>query len=380
MIAICADDKHPSQSAWKEVTDCLEKNGIVLRDLDALLATFIKLKNGYLKELIEKAGRSSYTELQNNNSILFDKNGMLKDLQSIQGQLINKRSGLKKETQVFTLAQWYYELLTMVVQRLPENQRSFNHIFEAVTAQQKEEKTDNRNINMLLIALGETPIMKGEKRKKLIEDYAEEFIEDETLEQTDKPEMPVALIPEPAAYSSSQSTIQPEIDSSFVPVTTKIKQWVEFFGDEPYTITLFNVREFITYDNELRKAYALFKTCPQLKNAQRVEVLFAAADSLLAAQEAKIANNKYGHLCLTTASTAFDPSIIEKLTIDHLFSRKVEGYLKSYGVAQQINSLIQITIPGEIKDNAGNTFLVFFQLSCVPNLGPLSIAAQHHIT
>ena len=59
----------------------------------------------------------------------------------------------------------------------------------------------------------------------------------------------------------------------FKTVSNKIKEWRALFVDTiPYTIALFNVREFMELNSEDYTAYKLFKTCKKLNDAERFEL------------------------------------------------------------------------------------------------------------
>ena len=59
----------------------------------------------------------------------------------------------------------------------------------------------------------------------------------------------------------------------------------------------------------------------------------------------------------------YHASLRQKLDLHHLFSRKIDNFLKSCGIAEKMNNLIQVSIPGEIVHQDGKREVGFFQYS-----------------
>ena len=58
-------------------------------------------------------------------------------------------------------------------------------------------------------------------------------------------------------------------------------------------------------------------------------------------------------------------SVIDRLNINHLFTRAVDRYLHACGIVESKGDLIQVSIPGKITFADGSSIIGFFQYSFI---------------
>ncbi len=59
-----------------------------------------------------------------------------------------------------------------------------------------------------------------------------------------------------------------------------------------------------------------------------------------------------------------NPRVAQKLDLKHLYSPKVDRYLKKFGIVEKIsieNTVLEVSIPGELVDNHGQIVIGFYQ-------------------
>ena len=136
-------------------------------------------------------------------------------------------------------------------------------------------------------------------------------------------------------------------------------------GNEPYTIELFRARNYVEITQSMRDAFTEFQKCTGFEEALRVKGVFVLADLLRSKGLVKVVRNVYGRPTIVCTEKDISPELVEKLNIDHLFTKDVDRYLQTFGIVNRCGNSIQISIPGRItfKDN---TFAVgFFQYSLI---------------
>ena len=62
----------------------------------------------------------------------------------------------------------------------------------------------------------------------------------------------------------------------------------------------------------------------------------------------------------------YDSSLREKLDLHHLFPPLVDKYLHKYGIPEQVDDLIQVSLPGTITYEDGTTEIGLFQETFIP--------------
>ena len=135
-------------------------------------------------------------------------------------------------------------------------------------------------------------------------------------------------------------------------------------GYKPYTISLFKTRS-IYANRSYKIRLQTWKACRGTKESKRIQLLFALAHE---AQEqgCSLYSNSYGCPAIEYNDEKYDASLREKLDLHHLFSRTVDIFLHTrYGIAECIENLIQVSIPGEIAYDDIKQ-VGFFQYSFTP--------------
>lgn len=359
----------------------LEPLGINLLKLKIFFEIYHKFKQQYRREIFERVKTTSFTNLDENMVVLFDSENYIKKLQESATTGLNTHFGLAADTKRTALAQLYYELVERIVQRLPAGQTNFT---DSLVIQQK----DDRDLQEVLAQLGETTkeaLNKKNKHKvtKAPSKPSTADVSDECLSESDDEEAPMPLITRedehPAEeYPADEYPALSKIDEIVtnagkvsVPVIPKRTPIVvkeisgNLIGKEDYRIQLFNARKLISFDKSMEEAHDTFQKCKNFRDDFRVKIIFTLADFLKTQKSTLIIRNAYGRLALQCSDTTIDPSYIEKLNIDHLFSREADRHLKSFGIIESKGDRITVSIPGKIMMSDGSFFVGFFQYSFV---------------
>ncbi len=341
-------------SSWAKTVQLAKYWGIKIIDLKLFLSVYKITKQDYLQTLLKRSLNKSYDNLEIKESIIFDEKDHCTNLQKTAFINIKKALELSTTTKDISLIFLYNELIELINKRvgLP-----LEHIETLLTVTTKQQDLTN-----LLQFNGYTDnpfsfkltTEKKDSRYSTARDFNDEESSDEDIYSSSILSVSALSNITNSPDHTSYKTIQHK-------KTKKIRTINSLFEkSKPYTISLFNARKFVP--QELQEAQTVWKNCTKTVDSTRVKTVFALADSL-EGHDYTVATNEYGSPHILCNDENYDISIREKLDLDHLFSRHVDTSLHSYGIAERVNNLIQVSIPGEIIDDQGKKKVGFFQYS-----------------
>ncbi|MBA3751659.1 hypothetical protein H0X06_02550 [Candidatus Dependentiae bacterium] len=335
---------------WSHTVELAQQWGIKLIDLKLFLSVYKMAKQNYLETLLKHSVNSSYESLAAKYHTAFDREGQCANLQKVAYTNIKKALNLSNDTENISLVFFYTTLIDQINSRVGLPVESIEDLL-AVTYK-------DQNIAVLLQSMGfrENPctyIKKNYRKKKQIETAREESSSEDENSFSSGPFLPY-LFPATEIHDKTPFTLVQHNQRKKTRVVKSL-----FAGTKPYHITLFKARKYVP--QELLKAQEIWKSCKQTTESFRIKVLFALADSL-ENQNPSITFNSFGCPLIVCNDTAYDESIKEKLDLNHLFTRHIDTSVNSYGIAEVVGNLIQVSIPGEIHYD-GITKIGFFQYS-----------------
>lgn len=341
----------------KTIFEYAQLLGISLNDLTLFTKVYTKIKSDYLEKLLTLAKKRTYESLEDADPIIFDEQSRIKKLQSVHAERLKKHIGLLPATADAATGRFYHALLQHILEQLKVSTIDFELILKegfTPTHTPLEIPSAER-----IVSLSSAPSLTALPVHPTNTTAEESFFEEEEPSES---------------FAAPEVTIAESELSSFKEHPSRrprapIREIHDsFFGLEPYTIRLFNARSFIPREEELTNAHSLFSTCEKIDHATRISILFGLAEHFQEKSLLSIARNTYGMPTLIAhgANQEYDASLVERLTLDHLFSPLVERFLKSFGIVEKKNDLIQVSIPGEIKESTGRRSLGYFQFTFIP--------------
>lgn len=314
--------------------------------------------NGKNMRNMRREGASIHTLFRGQPTAIFDEKKGIKKLQTNLTGIACKYLGLVSSSTNDSLAQIYYEVCQRIVARLPEN--TFDAVEVLTTRTTADTDQPMLNIDDFAELKTHTTFKKARKTAHpAVERYFYEEDEDVEIEATAK-DKPESLIKRPE--------FSPDEIARLTPVTTKkaarLLQEIEgnLAGQLRYRIELFNVKPCIAFTPEMQEARHIFEDCSELKEAERVKIIFALANIVQSQGPVEIVPNAYGRPTIRCTQNV-DPSLAEKLNVDHLFTKAVDHFLKQYGIFERKSGHIKISIPGRIIFQNGIFLVGFFQYS-----------------
>ncbi|MBA3751262.1 hypothetical protein H0X06_00460 [Candidatus Dependentiae bacterium] len=339
-------------TAWGQTVELGKYWALKVTDLKLFLEVYKHVKQTYLQTLLKNSVHESYTDLKAKESIIFDQKGQCAALQKTAFNNLKKALNLSPTTKDISLIFLYNELIECINKRVG---LSVDHIEDilAVT-RQPEDITKILQFN----DYKKNPFIPRKKKNEFpqqkIQTSRKEIIEEGTKTIYTNLES-CSLIP----------TLSSHNEIGFKLPQKKLKKnlctFKSFFAGRPYSICLFKARNYVPYD--LHEVQDLWKSHPWTGEAYRIKVLFALAESLQSKDHAWTVSASSGLPRIECNDENYHESIRKKLDLNHLFSRAVDAYLESYGIAEKIDNLIQISIPGQITDDEGLRKVGFFQFS-----------------
>ncbi|MBA2306683.1 hypothetical protein H0W26_00955 [Candidatus Dependentiae bacterium] len=347
-------------TAWAETLDLCTKWGISLPSISSFLEIYKKQKEDYLKSLLNQRLHEK-DDLE--EDILFNKKDFCRMMQNHMFKTVKENLGFTNDTSNNSVLFLYKKLVSTIKQRVDLNTTNILSLLSLAD--------HSANLDDLLSSIGYVDtslIIKKEKKKRsqtVAKDYLPILYDEESFESEENYS--------PCSYPSLEqnSVIQEEDAVGFMkkpsvrkkekPLLLKISS--VFAEGLPYTITLFNARKYLPQDShafELSLEKWRQYSNNGIRESRRVAVPFAFADTI---PNPCIKFNSYGcPIIAADESRTIDEALSEKVDLHHLFTRKIDTFLSSYGIAETIEGLIQLSIPGEIA--YGNTVEVgFFQYS-----------------
>ncbi len=348
-----------SSTLWAKTVELGKHWGIKLLDLKLFLGVYKQIKQNYLQMLLKASLNESYTSLGAKQLIDFDDKGQCANLQKISFNNIKKALNISSATKDISLIFLYNELIEQINKKVELPLEAIKDLLSTTY--------EHKDLTSILQFIGYTEnpfngkctsIEKTDLHCSSNENWNEQESAEDTVHSSSKDNFP--------SFESLRSS--PD-DSNFKTVQHTHRKKIHtirslFAGSKPYTISLFKARQYVT--QELQEAQRKWSECKKTVEAARVKILFALADSL-EGPECPVVLNEYSCPLIVCTNKNYDHSIREKLDLHHLFTRYVDTFLQSYGIAEYVDNLIQVSIPGEIKDDQGHKEIGFFQYSYIPN-------------
>ena len=363
-------------SCLEKIITCPDANKSVTWKYTLALCLLWKIDLGYIKTFLNtyKNAKDTYLKALLKNSTSCDNSWNTTDntfseskiIGIIGNQLTEK---LKKEftfssgTDSNSLLFIYRELVKRIHKRvgLP-----FDRVEDLLTMTYKQD-----DLETILAYLGyeKNPLKFSTKRsKKSPENHSfreEESSSSEEISSKSHEGSLTEYTTSSSSTTSGSSTSTPEY--GFRQTSSSRKKRIHtirayYGGCKSYTISLFKTGTYIP--EELQDIHAIWNACNGTKESKRIQLIFALAYQ---AQEqgCSLYTNSYGLPAFAYNDQNYDASLREKLDLGHLFTRTVDAFLHLYGIAERIDNLIQVSIPGEIAYD-GIKKVGFFQYSFTP--------------
>ena len=329
---------------FQKAVELAQDLDITLRSISAFHKLFKMHKDGYRKRLLEAARNYSYAFLSFASPELFDPE--LK-MHAYQGALVSslQKSFHCHETTAHTFYRIYQEIARHILHKLGKKTQ------DAYYALHIDKLPETRSLESLLLALKYIP---DEKEENSCDDEIEERqeLQEEPAQQEGESIKKTALLP-------LQTKNQQQI---FLKKPKLVKPYVIYqssFGTTPYFVTLFRAQHYVS--NPDIKAQSAWRSCNSFREALRIKTLFALEGTASEQRSGEDAN-----ILLGCPQNAVDATLIDKIDLHHLFCRAVDHSCYFLGIAETIENLIQISIPGSITLASGETSIGFFQYSFIP--------------
>ena len=372
-------DKDLSEE-WKQALEICSAWKTEVKTLSMNLQLFHMIKQAYLKDLFKKALDKSYYETDEEDC-LFDSKGQLSKMQDMWFKTLKTAFTFSDSKENDTALLFLYgDLVERINKRIGI---PFDTIEKALTIDYHLEDLDKV---LGSIGYNQNPLKIRQRKDRIHqvvssdEESAEKIsLSSEEGEETDNQSSKAgALHTDPALLGTSGGTFTPFCTTTttsasvfaegFKPAYTARNRFKKicstFGGSKAYTITLFKARNVAPED--LYKAHEQWKTCTSTKEAFRIRILFALAQEAVQQELDCVYYNSYNVLALHSLNEA-DESFHKKLDIHHLFSRSVDSFLESYGIAESVgDTLIQVSIPGKLEYEDKKK-IGFFQYSFTPD-------------
>ncbi len=285
--------------------------GISVKQIAGFMRLFEITKTPYVKALLEKALSLTYDELGFiETPITFDEKGVIKAVQDVQVKRITAL-GKFAQPKNRTFAQLYFQIMEDICTKLSI---PIDHIIEI--------PFQNTILDLYLNAI----------RIPIIPEPA--AVPQQTPIERE-PEQPIPEVTEPQFTEVVKKTREEKMMLNIFGI---------FCGALPYSLTLFRLPRFYPKTQEYNELWRVWNNQDEHPEAYRVKVLFALSEELTYRGPARIITDAYGCPALEYLNMAYDQSIRERLTLNHLFTRLVDRHLQSFGIIEKVNDLIQISI------------------------------------
>ena len=321
---------------------------ISLPHLRSSLEIYKNIKSKHLRTLLEKRTKGlSYDEsLQEPSTTSSEHKDLYLSIQKQWFASIKKAFDFENSTENGSLLFLYRELVDLITKRVTV---PFERISTLFTLDHQLQ-----DLETVLSSLGEKDAQQALPKKREQKLYTlEEPQTEESFEEDDSEEENFSLV---AAKQPSSTFVKPA--PSQAPLRHVIR---DLFADEkPYTVTLFQAYQWIPQPLALIHEHCR-SNWRRTQESKRVKELFALAYE---AQEqgSPLECDVHGSPLIKYDDKFTHLSILEKLNLDHLFTRTVDNSLLSHGICEKIGDLIQISIPGELAYDTTRK-LGFFQYS-----------------
>ena len=367
---ILTKESHAAYQSLQQTLACTKLFAINIENLRIFFEFYDKLKKGYTHGLVAQWGQKRFDTLNSTETMyasvtIFDEKRAIKKLQDKFAALINKQLHLAQNTPAQSLSHLYYDLLQKILKCIPGEGIDLTSILKNQAAQNQMAQNDSASLAGLFKEFGIIIESKSDK-KTGTEDI---FFSDEDDEQRqEEPATPLIPPHEQAAKVAETFTAQEIQTLNLVgkkqrPHIHEIKAILG--GLIPYTIELFNAKSLVQRTTEMCEAHKAFHDCAFFTEADRVKVLFALTDQIRSQNQVKIKRDAYGLPSLEYNDGTIDSSVIDRLNINHLFTRAVDRYLHACGIVESKGDLVQVSIPGKITFADGSSVIGFFQYSFI---------------
>ncbi len=340
---------------WGQTAELSKEWGIKIIDLKFFLSAYKRLKESYLQALLKDSLYKRYNDLLGEHHTLFDEKGICTTLQKVAFTKIKNALTVDDTTKDISILFLYNDLIEHINNRVGFTVESVQNLLTGTSPHQDLTKV------LEFIGYTENPLnfRKKVKNKKIVS-----FSTDHSISSEESSEEDACCLPKPTDYYFLHTT-SAESETGFSTVQRKQKKVIptiksSFAGCSPYTISLFKARKYIP--EELQSSQLAWKECKKTVESHRIKTLFALAD-IVQDQNPVIKLNSFGCLALDCNESNYDKSLTEKLDLHHLFTRLVDTYLSVCGIAERVDNLIQVSIPGELTDKTGTKKVGFFQYS-----------------
>jgi hypothetical protein len=342
--------KKSESNGWSLAVKDAESIGIKFDDLGIFFRMYAILKKQYLNELLRNRIKQ-YDEISDQDDAIFDASERLKGRQEAHIQRIKHCLELA-DTPHSAYSGLYYELYHSILRRLAIVTLDFYAILKAANFEQKERSPsdDLRAIAQLLKELGEP-------------EHEDEESDSEAENEVGKDKQFIGKQPLDRSSDTIERNEQPEIITPALPKKSRPVMYKKeaFFAGKPYLITLFQAKKkkYFKTDDDSERVHREFQSTDTFKLTPRLKTLFAQEASALEEGTFVADRDSYGRLIMRIAGE-LNPSIAEKLDIDHLFSTFVDDKRKSCGIIEKEGDLIRVSVPGTLEEN-GIISVGFFQ-------------------
>ena len=316
----------PDNPAWQRALSLAQALGIDIHQLHIFNEIYYRVKKKYLEELLKAAKQRKYSELSLDAVPDFDSLGRIKLLQTKQFINLRRQFGQLKSTPALSFPQFYGNLVKAIAEKVP----FFPNLLEQeLTVTPQEEG----------VFAPQPPATQAPTKEFYIEQ-----IELPQMQEEPQKELPEETLP----------SVQP-IQTIDIPCL--------FARRLPYTIRLFNPTPFVAHEDQTGKAK--WAQCTAVQTSYRINTVTALAEVI--EDTAEIVPTSYGSYMLNCTDTDYDISIRTKLDLHHLFPPIIDKYLRRYGIVEQVDDLIQLSLPGLIRYDDGTIEQGFFQTTFIPD-------------
>lgn len=339
---------------WARTTDCLKKIGVRIQNLSLWIAVFTRAKQAYRSDFLALIKGRSYKEIKElTNAPLFDSKGGLKKQQTAQLAYLKEFHELQNLKHDELMALIYKHVVKEIVKKLGLSTLDFEKelTFEKVITIEMGEKEGTK---LEQLAAKTEQLITVSKPSSLLDSSSDD--EDEMGLVDVPPVTKASASRDSASRDSEDFKLRPEKKPSWH------KEIIDRLGDrEQYSIQLYKVRSYFDFKHQSAAIRALLKP-DAWTYSYRVGVLFELAQSL-ADKGSTVIRDQYHMPVISYTAEDCEASIGSRLNINHLFSQQIDQYLESYGIYEELDNLIQVSIPGEIIDGLQNKTIGFFQYS-----------------
>ncbi len=355
---------------WNDARELASYFGIDCMRMKVFYAMTESLKSQFQSELITQARSKTWKGFFTQQASPFDPRGQLEQQQLSLANTIAKHLSLESKAVGSTLEAHsllenlrlvYHDLYCALLQRLNTEKLDIIAILKTTIAAQNPEPDLSELIGS------------DTSSTSLRKVFAHRKIKREIRAQKEKQKTPpIAAASSSAAASVAANIVLPHLvedhgdTTPFTPV--EHKPFVPFtvirsyFAGLPYEITLFKVKKHLVIDDGLKKALSHFKQCIDFEESQRIKLLFALYQSQI---NNSVREDAHHGLLLQNTAQHIDPSIAEKIDLHHLFTRQIDPFIFSYGIAELKEDTCQVSLPCAITLANGTLRIGFLQYTFI---------------